>query len=70
MSAINSSLEGAPFVLPLAKRAAFLDAVCAEDAALRARLEAFVEAHEPPDTWLATRVEAAAAKQKAERTQP
>ena len=70
MVAMNSSPEGAPFVLPLAKRAAFLDALCAGDAALRALFDAFVGAHEPPDTLLATRVEAAEAKEKAERKQP
>ena len=44
---------------PAAKRAAWLDAECEGDAALRARLEAVLAAHEQPDTLLATQAEAA-----------
>ena len=37
---------------PAEKRAAFLDATCEGDAALRARLEALLAAHEQPETLL------------------
>ena len=50
---MNSSPEEALFALALAKpvekRAAFLDAMCEGDAALRQRLEALLAAHEQPD---------------------
>jgi hypothetical protein len=36
---------------PAAERAAFLDAVCGGDAALRQRLEALLAAHDEPDEW-------------------
>ena len=36
---------------PAAERAAFLDAVCGGDAALRRRLEALLAAHDEPDEW-------------------
>lgn len=39
---------------PAAARAAFLQAVCGEDKALRARLEALLAAHELPATELAS----------------
>ena len=42
-----------------AGRATFLDRECAGDAALRARLEALLAAHEQPDTLLATAAEGA-----------
>jgi tetratricopeptide (TPR) repeat protein len=44
---------------PVAKRPAFLDAVCEGDAALRQRLEALLAAHEQPETFLATQAETA-----------
>jgi len=44
---------------PAAKRAAWLDAECEGDAALRARLEALLAAHEQPETLLATQAETA-----------
>src|SRR5215470_11756286 len=44
---------------PIEKRAAFLDAMCDGDAALRARLEALLAADEQPETLLATQAEAA-----------
>jgi eukaryotic-like serine/threonine-protein kinase len=55
---MNSSPEEALFALALAKpvekRAAFLDRECGSDAALRARLESLLAAHEQPDTVPAT----------------
>ena len=60
---MNSSPEEALFALALAKpvekRAAFLDAVCEGDAALRARLEALLAAHDQPDNLVPTLAEAA-----------
>jgi serine/threonine protein kinase len=60
---MNPSPEEALFQLALAKpaekRAAFLDAICEGDAALRARLEALLAAHEQPETLLATQAETA-----------
>jgi hypothetical protein len=54
---MNPNREEALFALALAKPAekqpAFLDAVCEGDAALRARLEALLAAHEQPATELA-----------------
>ena len=54
---MNSSPEEALFALALAKpaekRAAFLDVMCDGDAALRARLEALLAAHDQPATELA-----------------
>ena len=44
---------------PAAKRAAWLDAECEGDAALRARLEALLAAHDQPETLLATKNDAA-----------
>jgi eukaryotic-like serine/threonine-protein kinase len=44
---------------PVEKRAAFLDAMCDGDAALRQRLEALLAAHEQPETLLAQQPEAA-----------
>src|ERR1017187_886553 len=64
-SAMSSSQnrEEALFALalekPADKRAAFLDAVCEGDTALRQRLEALLAAHEQPETLLATQAEAA-----------
>jgi eukaryotic-like serine/threonine-protein kinase len=50
---MNSSPEEALFALaltkPTEKRAAFLDAICEGDAALRARLDALLAAHDQPD---------------------
>ena len=50
--------EAALFALavkqPLGEREAFLRAVCHEDKALHARLEALLAAHEQPETLLAT----------------
>ncbi len=43
---------------PPAERAVFLDRECGADAALRARLEALLAAHEQPETLLATQTEA------------
>ena len=60
---MNPNREEALFALalekPAEKRAAFLDAICEGDAALRQRLEALLAAHEQPDTLLATQAEAA-----------
>ena len=42
---------------PTEKRAAFLDAICEGDTALRTRLEALLAAHEQPETLLATQAE-------------
>jgi WD40 repeat protein len=39
---------------PVTERAAFLQAVCGKDSALRARLEALLAAHDQPDELLAT----------------
>ncbi len=44
---------------PVGERAAWLDRECGSDAALRARLEALLAAHEQPETLLATKVETA-----------
>ncbi len=43
---------------PAAKRAAWLDGECEGDAALRARLDALLAAHEQPETLLATQADA------------
>ena len=55
---MNSSREELLFQLalskPAAKRAAWLDAECEGDPALRQRLEALLAAHEQPATELAT----------------
>ncbi len=60
---MNPNREELLFQLALTKsadeRAAFLDRECGSDAALRARLEALLVAHEQPDTLLATQAEAA-----------
>jgi eukaryotic-like serine/threonine-protein kinase len=60
---MNSSPEEALFALALAKRvekrAAFLDVMCDGDAALRARLDALLAAHEQPETLLATQADTA-----------
>ena len=60
---MNPSREELLFQLALsksaAKRAAFLDVMCDGDAALRARLEVLLAAHEQPETLLATQAEAA-----------
>ena len=59
---MNPPREEALFALalekPVEKRAAFLDAMCEGDAALRARLEALLAAHEQRDTLLTTQAEA------------
>ncbi len=56
---MNPNREEALFALALEKpaeqRPAFLDVMCEGDAALRARLEALLAAHEQPDTVLATK---------------
>ena len=44
---------------PAGERAAFLQAVCGADQALRQRLEALLAAHEQPETVLATQTETA-----------
>ena len=44
---------------PVGERAAFLQAVCGADGALRQRLEALLAAHEQPETVLATQTETA-----------
>ena len=53
--------EEALFALALEKpaenRSAFLDAMCEGDAALRARLEALLAAHDQPNTVLATQAD-------------
>jgi len=60
---MNSSPEEALFQLALAKpvekRAAFLDAMCEGDAALRQRLDALLAAHEQPAAELATQADTA-----------
>ena len=60
---MNSSREELPFQLalskPAAKRAAWLDAECDGDEALRQRLEALLAAHEQPETLLATQADTA-----------
>ena len=60
---MNPSPEEGLFQLALAKpvekRAAFLDAMCEGDSALRQRLEALLAAHEQPETVLATQTETA-----------
>jgi hypothetical protein len=60
---MNPSSEEALFALalekPVEKRAAFLDAMCEGDPALRQRLNALLAAHEQPETLLATQAEAA-----------
>jgi len=54
---MNPSREEALFSLalekPVEKRAAFLEAVCESDTALRAWIEALLAAHEQPETLLA-----------------
>lgn len=63
------SNEGALFALaltkPPAKRAAWLDAECQGEPALRARLAALLAAHEQPETLLATPAEAARQREDA-----
>jgi hypothetical protein len=58
---MNPTREEALFALalekPAEKRAAFLDAMCEEDPALRQRLEALLAARQQPDTRLATQTE-------------
>ena len=51
---MTSTKEEALFTLALEKRAAFLDAMCEGDAALRQRLDAWLAAHEQPATELVT----------------
>jgi serine/threonine protein kinase len=59
---MNPTREEALFALalekPSEKRAAFLDAICDGDPALRARLEALLAAHEQPATLLDTAADA------------
>ena len=54
---------------PAAKRAAWLDAECDGDAALRQRLEALLAAHEQPETLLATQAEAVRLREDASARQ-
>ena len=60
---MNLNREEALFALalekPVEERAAFLKLICGEDAALRARLDALLAAHEQPDPLLATKDEPA-----------
>ena len=60
---MSPSNEEALFALalakPAAKRAAWLDAECEGDPALRQRLEALLAAHEQPETLLATKADTA-----------
>ena len=60
---MNPSREEALFQLalskPVAKRAAWLDAECEGDSALRQRLESLLVAHEQPETLLAAQADAA-----------
>src|ERR1041384_2483147 len=60
---MNPNREEVLFALalekPAEKRTAFLDAMCEGDAALRARLERLLAAHEQPETLLATQTDAA-----------
>ena len=60
---MNPNREELLFQLALTKsadeRAEFLDRECRGDAALRARLEALLTAHEQPDTLLATQTDTA-----------
>ena len=59
---MNPSPEEALFALALEKpdekRAAFLDAICEGDSALRQRLEALLAAHDKPDNFMPTQTEA------------
>ncbi len=55
---------------PVEKRAAFLDAVCEGDAALRARLEALLAAHDQPDTLLMAPLEGSHLRDEASARQP
>ena len=55
---------------PAGKRAAWLDAECDGDAALRARLEALLAAHGQPDTLLATQAEAVRLRRRFGATSP
>ena len=63
---MNNDREEALFALalskPTAKRAAWLDAECEGDMALRARLDALLAAHEAPDESLSKNKEASSAK--------
>lgn len=60
---MNPTREEALYVLalekPAGKRAAFLEAMCEGEAAMRQRLEALLVAHEQPETVLVTQAEAA-----------
>ena len=60
---MNTNREELLFQLALSKsaekRAAWLAAECEGDAALRARLDALLAAHEQPETLLATQAETA-----------
>ena len=60
---MNPNREEALFALAVEKsvekRAAFLDAMCDGDPALRARLDALLAAHEQPETLQATQAETA-----------
>ena len=60
---MNPNREEALFALalekPAEKRPAFLDVMCEGDAALRARLDALLAAHEQPDSLLATKADTA-----------
>ena len=66
---MNPNREEALFQLalskPATKRAAFLDAMCHGDAALRQRLDALLAAHEQPETLLATQADAARLREDA-----
>ena len=55
----EEALFAAAFTKPANERAPFLDGACHGDAALRARLESLLAAHEQPETLLATQIEAA-----------
>ena len=69
---MSPSHEEALFALALAKgpaqRAEFLDRECGEDAALRARLDALLAAHEQTEGVLAESPQAAKATMKIEFT--
>ena len=65
---MNPNREDLPFQLALTKpndeRAGFLDRECRNDAALRARLNALLAAHDQPDELLGAAAEGAAPTMK------
>src|SRR6266550_1073832 len=62
----EEALFAAALERPASERAAFLDGVCLNDAALRQRVEALLAAHDQPNALLATAAPAAKATMKLE----